>query len=287
MSTPPRTRLTGLLGYPVEHSLSAAMHNAAFQAVGLDWRYTLHQTAPDKLETMIRRCVEDGYEGWNITVPHKESMVRYLDHTGVEVRATGACNTVRVQDGLLRGYNTDVAGFLAGLDAAGGIEPGSPVVMLGSGGAARAVAWALATAGHNVRVLARNAEQAASLANSLQASAHLDIRYGSLDEATLSSTLDSAALLVNCTPAGMWPHTKVSPLPDGVQLPAHLLVYDLVYRPRPTLLLENAKKAGCRTQDGLAMLVHQGAAAFKIWTGLGAPVEIMKQACLNALQAQD
>ncbi len=283
----PGTRLVGLLGYPVEHSLSPVMHNAAFRVAGLDWHYTLQQTQPENLGTTIRRGVAEGYEGWNITVPHKERMVAYLDEAELEVKATGACNTVRLEDGRLVGYNTDVAGFLAGLEEVGGIPEGSRVVLLGAGGAARAVAWALATSGHNVVVLARNASQASSLAHSLLVTASLSIESGSLDTTTLDATLDSVNLLVNCTPAGMWPNIEAMPLPDTLNLPAHLLVYDLVYRPRPTRFLIKAAKAGCRTQDGLAMLVRQGASAFEIWTGLRAPVEVMRQACLEALQAQD
>jgi len=263
------------------------MHNAAFRVAGLSWRYTLQQTQPENLDSTIRRCVREGYEGWNITVPHKERMVAYLDEAELEVKATGACNTVRVEDGRLVGYNTDVAGFLAGLEEIGGIPEGSRVVLLGAGGAARAVAWALATSGHNVVVLARNASQASSLAHSLLAAANLSIESGSVATATLDATVDSAELLVNCTPAGMWPNIEAMPLPETLNLPPHLLVYDLVYRPRQTRFLTKAAKAGCRTQDGLAMLVRQGASAFEIWTGLSAPVDTMRQACLDALQAQD
>lgn len=283
----PPPRLAGLLGFPVEHSISPAMHNAAFQALELNWHYTLHRTAPGDLEATIRQCVEDRYEGWNVTVPYKERIVDYLDEISPEVEATGACNTVRLHNGLLLGYNTDIAGFLGGLEEAGGIQHSSRAVLLGAGGAARAVALALAMLGHGVCVLARNAEQSDSLAGYLQASAHLGVEHGNLDATTLNSNLERAALLVNCTPSGMWPQAQSSPLPDGVHLPPHVLVYDLVYRPRPTRLLEQAHRAGCRTQDGLTMLVHQGAAAFKIWTGLAAPVQIMTRACLQAMQTQN
>jgi shikimate dehydrogenase len=278
-----RSRLVGLLGYPVEHSLSPAMQNAAFAHYGLDLRYVLLPVPPERFGEQVRRCAEEGYAGWNVTVPHKERMVTHLDEASEEVSATGACNTVRVDGGKLAGFNTDVAGFMEGLSEAGGIEPGSGAVLMGAGGAARAVAWALARAGHDVTVLARRPEQAESLARALRMSSGTAPAHGGLDRSTVAMALEGAALFVNCTPTGTWPHEQASPLPEGVHLPEHLLVYDLVYRPRPTRLLRDAVGAGCRTQDGLAMLVNQGAAAFELWTGQSAPLEVMREACIAEL----
>lgn len=279
-----RAARVGLLGYPVEHSLSPAMHNAAFRAAGLPWHYSLCPAAPEEFDAIVSQCVREGYAGWNVTVPHKERMVAYLDEASTEVKATGACNTVRVEGSWLVGHNTDVAGFLAGVAEAGGIEPGSRAVLLGAGGAARAVAWALGYKGHQVMALARDEGRAASLAESMDGS---DMAYGKLDANTLNEALREVTLLVNCTPVGMWPCGDCSPVPVGVHLPAHLLVYDLIYRPRPTRLLREAAAVGCRTQDGLAMLVRQGAASFEIWTGRRAPVGVMTRACLDALGAAD
>ncbi|MEP6774228.1 MAG: shikimate dehydrogenase [Chloroflexota bacterium] len=271
------TRTVGLIGYPVEHSLSPAMHNAAFAELGLWYRYVLLPTPTGELERRVGEYVKAGIAGWNVTVPHKEGMVSLLDEMSDEVRAIGACNTVRVEGGRLHGFNTDIIGFMRGLEEAGGIDAESRVVVLGAGGAARGVAWALRRAGHEVIILSRKPDQASVLAGALGAYA------GTLDQATLESALEGAALLVNCTPAGMWPDVERSALPDDVRLRTGLLVYDLVYRPRPTLMLQKATQAGCRTQDGLAMLVYQGAAAFELWTGRQAPVETMRQACLDEL----
>ena len=273
----------GLIGHPVEHSLSPAMHNAAFEQLGLPYRYLLLPTPPGQLGERIKRCVEDGFAGWNVTVPHKKAMLAYLNEMSDEVRATGACNTVRVEAGRLLGYNTDVAGFLRGLEEAGGITPGSRAVLLGAGGAARAIAWALLQAGHDVVVLSRRTEQAGSLADALAVGVAASVRPGTLDAPSLAGALDGAGMLVNCTPIGMWPHDDATPLPEGMRLPGGMLVYDLVYRPRPTRLLREAPLAGCRTQDGLSMLVHQGAAAFEKWTGRAAPVPTMRRVCLDAL----
>jgi shikimate dehydrogenase len=271
-------RPVGLIGYPVEHSLSPAMQNAAFRALALDYRYTLLPTPPEQLAERIRDCIAQDFAGWNITVPHKQAMLPFLDAISEEVRAVGACNTVRVEDGRLAGFNTDIAGFLCGLAEAGGIEPGSKALLLGAGGAARAVAFALSRAGHPVVILSRRPEQASRLVASLPCH-NARITSGPLEQTTLDTYLEDATLLVNCTPAGMWPDTESSPLPEGTCLRHGLLVYDLVYRPRPTRLLQEAIAAGCRAQDGLAMLVHQGAEAFKIWTGKEPPVEVMREAC--------
>jgi shikimate dehydrogenase len=270
-------KTVGLIGFPVEHSLSPAMHNAAFAELGLAYRYVLLPTPPGELAQRVGEYTGAGLIGWNVTVPHKEGMVSLLDEMSDEVRAIGACNTVRVEGGRLRGFNTDTTGFMRGLEEAGGVEADSRVVVLGAGGAARGVAWALRRAGHEVIILSRKPEQASMLATRLGA------RAGVLDQGTLERTLEGAALLVNCTPVGMWPDVGQSALPDEVRLPASLLVYDLVYRPRPTLMLQRAAQAGCRTQDGLSMLVYQGAAAFGLWTGRRAPVETMRQACMDEL----
>lgn len=277
----------GLIGYPVEHSLSPAMQNAAFDALGVDGCYSLLPTQVGEFGERIERCVREGFAGWNITVPHKERMLPYLQGMSAEVKATGACNTVQVEGGRLVGYNTDIAGFLFGLEEVGGIGDGSRVVVLGAGGSARAAVYALASAGHDVLILARNVGQAEGLAGSLREAAEGHIEHGELAAGALNASIQDASLLVNCTPAGMWPHTEATPLPDGVVLPGHLLVYDLVYRPRPSRLLEIAASVGCRTQDGLAMLIGQGAAAFKIWTGQAPPQDVMREACLRELERRD
>lgn len=275
--------MVGLMGYPIDHSLSPAMHNAAFKQLDLLYNYVLLPTPLDRVEEQIARCIAEGFAGWNVTVPHKQAIAARLDEMSDEVRATGACNTVRVNGTRLVGYNTDLYGFMQGLQAAGGITSGSKVVLLGAGGAARGVGVALAQAGDEVHILTRRLEQAADTASAISKGSGATVRHGTLDSRALNAALSEASLLVNCTPAGMWPHVDAIPLPDGTQLPEGLLVYDLVYTPRPTRLLQLAQQAGCRTQDGLAMLVHQGAAAFEIWTGKQAPVDTMMRACTDEL----
>lgn len=272
------TRSIGLFGYPLEHSLSPAMQNAAFAALGLPYNYVLVPAPPGDFEAEVRRCKREGFAGWNVTVPHKERMVELLDEASDEVLVMGACNTVVVEDSRLLGFSTDPVGFLKGLSEAGGVERGSRAVLLGAGGAARSVAWALSKEGYEVLVLSRRVEQAEQLARSITGRSRRNIRHDLMQPSTLTNALREATLLVNCTPMGQWPHTNESPLPANVRLPEHLLVYDLVYRPRPTRLLRDALVAGCRTQDGLAMLVHQGAASFRTWTGQDAPLDVMWEA---------
>lgn len=272
-----RVKRIALLGYPVEHSLSPGMHDAAFDALGLPYRYELLPVTEEEFGARVRECVAEGFAGWNVTIPHKGRMLPFLDWMSDEVRATEACNTVRVESGRLLGYNTDAAGFMAGLAEVGGIAPGSQAVLLGAGGAARAVAWALVRDGYDVTVLSRRQEQGEQLAQALESHLPRPIDHASLSPATLNRHLEGASLLVNCTPVGMWPNVSLTPLPVGLRLPTGLLVYDLTYRPRPTELLKRAAQMGCRIQDGLAMLINQGAAAFELWTGCAAPLAVMRR----------
>jgi shikimate dehydrogenase len=280
---PRGVQVIGLFGYPLDHSLSPVMHNTAFAACGLNYHYVLLPSSPEDFGPLVMESRERGLIGWNVTVPHKERMLRYLDGMSAEVEAVGACNTVRVEDAKLVGFNTDVHGFMRALGEAGGIEAGGKAILIGAGGASRAVAWALASAGHDLLILSRRPDQAEVVATSLQVPRGVSVEHGALNSTVLGDGLKEACLLVNCTPVGQWPHTDESPLPLTTRIPQHVLVYDLVYRPRPTRLLRQAAEAGCRTQDGLEMLVQQGAAAFEIWTGRFAPIEVMRNACLDAL----
>jgi shikimate dehydrogenase len=264
-----------LIGWPVGHSLSPAMQNAAFAAAGLDWTYALWPTPPPELARAVKGLRREGIAGANVTVPHKTAVLRQLDDLSGTARSLGAVNTIVHADGRLIGHNTDVTGFWAALAEAGGLAPGRRAVVLGAGGAARAVCWALLAHEVRVTVLARKVAAAEELC-SMADYGYMDA--GRLDTTMLTGALQQAALLVNATPVGMWPQADESPLPPGVALPPGLLVYDLVYRPRRTRLLAQAAAAGCRTLDGLGMLLHQGAAAFELWTGRRAPLAVMRAA---------
>jgi len=269
------TRLVGVLGDPIAHSRSPAMHNAAFRAMGLDWCYVPLHVTPARLGAAVRGLVALGFVGANVTIPHKERAAEMVDELTPAAAATGAVNTLAVQGERLVGDNTDVGGILAALAEAGVSVAGREAVVLGAGGSARAVAYALAQAGGQVALANRTVERAQALA--AKVGRGLD-PIPLADARALQARLDGAVLLVNATPVGMHPGPGESPLPAGVRCHPGLTVLDLVYAPRETRLLRQAQAAGCRTIEGLRVLVHQGALSFERWTGQAAPLQVMARA---------
>lgn len=278
------TRLLGLLGWPVEHSFSPAMHNAAAAALGLDLAYVPLPTRPGHLPAALQGLAALGFLGVNVTVPHKQAVLPLLDELTPAGQAIGAVNSIKiVRDpaGVARllGDNTDGAGFLADLAAQGVSPAGQECLVLGAGGAARAVAYALAQAGAQVHVLARRPEQAAALVADL--ARHCPGRglaaHAWPDLAALSQR-PALALVVNSTPLGMTPQPHASPWPDALPFPAGAVAYDLVYNPRQTRFMRQAQAAGSRAMNGLGMLVQQGALAFAWWTGSRPDVAVMRAA---------
>ncbi|MXX82223.1 MAG: shikimate dehydrogenase [Chloroflexi bacterium] len=272
----------GVIGFPVEHSLSPIMHNAAFAALGMrDWRYDAMSIPPDILRLGLREPMQHGYIGINVTVPHKEAIMQYVraDDTA---RAIGAVNTVDFRTGL--GTNTDAAGLLSDL-AANDIEiAGARVLVLGAGGAARAAAYGLARAGASVTIVNRTMKRAQRLAQELRESAGISgLRVMTLDEAADWGM----SLIVNCTSAGLHPHITQSPWIFGLPFPTGVTVYDMVYRPANTALMQQCLAHGGRAIGGLGMLARQGAIAFELWTGVEPPIEVMMAALRSALAAKD
>jgi len=301
MPAPPinsQTRLVGLIGWPVEHSMSPAMHNAAFEALDLNWRYVPLPVRPQHIDTAVGGLAALGFRGANVTVPHKEAVFHALDRSehpdavAAEARALGAVNTLVVHQGavdapIITGHNTDAAGFVGSLEAAGARLEAISAVVVGAGGAARAVVFGLIQAGARaVTVLNRNEKRAEQLAADLgdadPAPAHL--RAAPLEAGRLIETSRTADLLVNATPVGMWPREEGSIWPHGIPVPSHLTVFDLVYNPPTTEFLRQARVSGARAVDGLDMLVRQGARAFELWTGQDAPIAVMRRACRRSLR---
>jgi shikimate dehydrogenase len=266
-------RTVALIGDPVRQSVSPAMHRAAFAAAGLPWGYEAVTVALTDLAGRFPD-LRGRYAGLNVTRPLKEAVIPLLDAITPQAERIGSVNTVTLAGGRATGHSTDGAGFLAALERAGVRSPRRAVV-LGTGGAARAVVASLRDVRAAVRVAGRNAEAGQGLAASLGA------RFVPISEAT--AALESADLLVNATPVGSWPDADLSPLPAEVPLRHRLTVFDLVYRPRETLLLSRARDAGCRTIEGIEMLVEQGARSFELWTGVPAPVETMRRTGHEAL----
>lgn len=279
-----KTQLIGLLGWPVSHTFSPKMHNAAAAAVGLNWVYLPLPVHPDGVETAVRGLPALGFRGVNVTVPHKQAVMPFLDEIEAGARAIGAVNTIKIEqdDGgnpYLSGFNTDWSGFLADLAAHDVDVVGRDCVVLGAGGAARAVTYALSQQGCRIHLLARRMEQVRQLvadiapfAPNVSLSAHL---LEGLDEVI---TAVSTPLIINTTPLGMTPNAETTVWPDTVPFPHGSVVYDLVYNPTTTQLMRQAMQAGRQAFNGLGMLVWQGAKAFEIWTGVEPDVAVMREA---------
>lgn len=272
------TQRVCLIGWPVEHSLSPAMHNAAFAELGLDWHYGLLPTPDNAIAARLEE-VRICYRGANVTVPHKQRVMAYLDDVDDTAKVIGAVNTIVVRDGQLQGYNTDAAGFLAGLTEVGFRPAGRHALVLGAGGAARAVVTALQGAECTVTIHNRRPQRAIELAKRVGGRVHgLSAGIG-LEDLDLSQF----DLLVNTTPVGMWPEIDACPWPETIPIPSRWTVYDLVYNPLRTRLLARAHENGATAIGGLEMLIQQGASAFALWTGRQPPAEIMRAAARAAL----
>lgn len=264
-----------LLAGTASYSLSPAMHNAAFSALGLPARYEALGLTEAELPATVAGLREKAFYGANVTIPHKLAVLPLLDTLSEAARAIGAVNTIVNREGVLAGHNTDASGFLRALREDGRYDPaGREVTLLGAGGSARAVAYALLSAGVNrLGVYNRTPEKARALAAALAPYGDVEVVGGE----QLAARVKGAALLVNTTSVGLaGDQEDASPLPQGV-LPREL-VCDIIYRPAQTRLLQEAAAAGLRVQNGLPMLVYQGAEAFALWTGLGAPVGVMRRA---------
>jgi len=280
------TKVVGVFGFPVEHSLSPAMHNAAFAALRLSYVYVPFAVRPDQIGPAVRSLSPLGIVGVNLTIPHKESVLPFLDEITQEARDVGAVNTVHCVEGRLLGDNTDGQGFYQPLRERGIDLAGKPVVVLGAGGAARAVVFRLARAGAHILLANRTPERAERLA---QAVADAGLGADAVQTLALDATKElaeaiaGANLLVHTTRVGMYPETDALPPVPLEAFHPDLLVYDLVYNPVETRLLAQARRRGCPTLNGVQMLVYQGAAAFQRWTGLWPPTDVMAKAVLQAL----
>ncbi|MBC8141304.1 MAG: shikimate dehydrogenase [Armatimonadetes bacterium] len=274
-----KTRVAAVWGYPVAHSASPAMHNAAFAAIGFDAVYVALSVAPENIAGAVAGVRAFDLLGVNVTVPLKELVMPHLDSVSETARAIGAVNTIVNRNGELWGDSTDGAGFLAAIESTGvAVNTESRFVVLGAGGSARAVVYALAERGANVVIANRNADRAQTLANDF---AHLpgQITRTDYDEAGIGAALaGGATALINTTSVGMQPNADAIPPVPIAALSSETFVADLIYKPRETLLLVAARERGCQTQNGAEMLVRQGAIAFEYWTGTPAPLDIMRQA---------
>ncbi len=271
-----QTQFCGVIGNPVEHSLSPAIHNAAFRKLGLNFVYLAWRVDAIGAALSGLRALGN-FRGASITIPHKVAAMPFLDDIEPTARHIGAINTVVAENGRLVGSNTDATGAYRALLEGGAPLKGERVVMLGSGGAARAIAFALAQESgiSGLDLLGIEEQERRSLAEDLRAKTGLTVDDAMLEEAALRRALPRAKVLIHCTPIGMAPKVGKSCVPSSL-LHTGLVVMDIVYNPRETQLLLDAKAAGCKTIAGLEMFLHQAAAQFELWTGKPAPTDVMR-----------
>ncbi len=270
------TKLYGIFGYPVEHTFSPGMHNAAFKKLKMNARYVPFAVDPDSLRAAAKAILPLGLCGLNITVPHKQNIIAFLDELSEEARLIGAVNTIQIVNGKLVGHNTDGRGFIRSLHDNAGYNPrGKTVFLIGSGGAARAVGFSLALSGvRKIFLYDVDSQKAETLARNIRKKTGVDAR--ALSAGDVASAADAAGCLINATPLGL---KKSDPLPLNRELiQERHLVYDLVYNPPETKFLKAAKERGAKRLSGLGMLLYQGVISFEIWTCVKAPIAVMKNA---------
>ncbi|MDP2920720.1 MAG: shikimate dehydrogenase [Dehalococcoidia bacterium] len=283
-----KTSVCGVIGDPIEHTMSPAMHNAAFRQLELDYIYVAFRVTPAQLGKAIAGMKALNIRGLNVTIPHKVNVIPFLDRLDPLAEKIGAVNTIVNEDGALTGYNTDASGFLQALKEGGG-ERGEPkgkkILLLGAGGAARAIAFIIAAEGGYLTILNRKEELpwAEDIARNIGTAYHMPVGVGELTREKIERVIPDTDILVNATSVGMTPGANESPFPADL-LCASLLVFDIVYNPLETRLLREAKTAGARTISGLEMLIWQGVLAFEKWTGQHAPVDLMRQTAQKILK---
>jgi shikimate dehydrogenase len=271
-----RTQLCGLLGNPVEHSLSPAIHNTAFETMGLNFVYLAFKV--EDLPGAVKGLRSLGnLRGFSVTIPHKVAIIPLLDEVEPTAKNIGAVNTIVIENGRLIGFNTDASGALRALTEAGTALRGEKILMLGSGGAARAIAFALAAAGiAKLTLLGIDETERTGLMKDLKAKTSLQLADGTITDDSLRRAIEESTVLLHCTPLGMHPNVHESCVPASLLKP-HLTVMDIVYNPLDTKLLTDARAAGCRTIRGIEMFLNQAVGQFELWTKQKAPADIMRK----------
>jgi shikimate dehydrogenase len=279
------TKVVGVIGDPIEHSLSPRMHNAAFEYLGLDYLYLPFRVLEKDLKNAVRGAKAFNLKGFNVTIPHKVSIIKFLDDVDLTARKIGAVNTVVNEEGKLLGYNTDGLGALEALRDEGVNPEGKKIVVIGAGGASRAITFQLASICSKLVILNRTRIRAVKLAGELTNVGSV-VEGRSLTLKSLGSSLNDSDILINTTSVGMHPNVNESPVPKEF-LHKELVVFDIVYNPLETSLLRYARNVGAKSINGVGMLVNQGAIGFKMWTGYEAPKDIMRKAVVEGLLGRD
>ena len=282
----------GLIGYPVSHSLSPKIQNAALKACGLEGDYSLFPVHPDDLQglkDLLARVRSGEIAGLNVTIPHKQNVIPLLDKLTTAAQSIGAVNVIYMKDGKLIGDNTDAQGFLNDLKKfiaespspsgrGAGVKEKSALI-LGAGGSARSVLFALHHDGWKVTIAARRLEQAQQLASQFESINAIELNFPTFQPFDrLRATPSNFDLIINTTPLGMTPNIDTSPIPEDVRFPKDTMIYDLVYNPRETKLVRDARAQGLHATNGLGMLIEQATLGFELWTGRKLPIEIFRNA---------
>ena len=272
------TILTGLLGFPLKHSRSPHMHNSAFEKLELDYAYLAFEVEEGFLEEGLNAMKTFNAKGFNVTMPHKEKVIEFLDEVSEDAKIIGSVNTVLNDNGKLIGYNTDGRGFVKALEESNVEYKGKKIVMVGAGGAAKAVAVQLAFDGaKEVVIMNRTLSKAEDIMNSINGNIPTSgARALEFDEVILKEELKDSAILVNCTPIGMKNTIEQCIVSNKDTLHKDLFVADIIYDPLQTKLMSTAEELGCKTMNGINMMIYQGALAFRIWTGEEMPIKYIK-----------
>lgn len=279
-----KAELVGVFGYPVAENPTGVMQEAAFRAAGLNWRYLTIEVRPENLPAAVSGMRAFGMQGVNLTIPHKVAVIPLLDEIAPEARVIGAVNTVRREGSRLIGENTDGKGFLRGVRADAGVNPkGKRVVVLGAGGAARAIATELILAGvSDLLVVNRSRQRGEEMVRDLKSTTGGPIRFEAWNRSY--RVPEEAGVLVNATSIGLHPDVDAIPDVDLSTASPGLLVCDAVFNPAETRFLRAARARGLACLDGLSMLVYQGVIGFQMWTGMDPDEAVMKQALRDALR---
>jgi len=280
-----KTKVCAIIGDPVEHSLSPLMHNAAFKELKLNMVYVAFTVTRSELKDAIIGARILGFRGLNVTMPHKNAVMKYLDETDSTAKSIGAVNTILNDEGRLVGFNTDGIGAMRALKENGVSLDGKKLLLLGAGGAGRAIASQAAQEVEELVVLNRTSGKAERLAEVLRKKFGEKVRGGAFSPDFLKEEMKDADILVNATSVGMHPDVNRS-LVLGTLLRPDLCIMDIIYSPLETKLVTDAKAVGAKVVSGLEMLIYQGAVSFEIWTNQPAPVEVMKEAALNKLKEE-
>lgn len=279
------TNVVGLIGDPVKHSISPQIHNSAFRELGLDYVYVAFRVSSNNLADSIRGIKSLEIDGINVTIPHKSAIITELDEVHETAKKIGAVNTIKKTEKGLKGFNTDGIGVLKSLkERIGGLK-NKKILLLGAGGAARAISFILAEKGVELTISNRTVSKGEELANEIENETKSKVSHIPQEKKAMAEEIKSSDILINSTSVGMHPKVDET-LVESEDMHSELVVMDIVYNPLKTRLLEEAEKAGAETISGLGMLVYQGAASFEIWIDEEPPIKIMKEAARKALEGK-